>query len=1355
MDSDSPTAANRPFRFQIALTFLSLFFGGLASSRGDLPHAIVLLIKDPSSKYPGKSHWIWNLRFAARLVAQATERGHEVFFHLACHDYQSRHRAELRSRPLKKPPYIRDHCDPATGDEVCCTFFRGTIESARVIGSVWLDIDYGDSGHQKTNLPPDRAAALNLVDEIGAEFFSPSMVIDSGHGFHCYWLFREPWVIEQETEKDRALVLVRAVESLAGTVTARIGVERTGSPWALDATHDLARVLRVPGTVNRKSDPPVAVRTERIVEARYNPSDLEDHPSIEALLAEHHALGRRRSSSSRKSAIHTVRRLDPPSPLTEERAREMQQRAEMIAKIDSNFASLWRHELDEEIAAAQQADKRPVDTSFSTYDFRLAQAVLSKGWSPEDTLDLLRAHYVQHGRDPDAKSASYYLRTVENALPDDSDSDEQVERIPPAPEATRPVVTNAAEARQAAREVNEEWEPGTQSLIFCGWPGTGKTTAAGHVAIESLHSRARGYESGVAVLVLPTRDLVSEKAAALAEHARELGLSTSVHPWFGRSKDPDSGSFCQAIDRQQLRAELHLMTCHVCPLRESCEETPGNFQHTRMARIELMRAARKGDAPPVLFIVTSSLLPWLWKDLPQRIPIILDDAGAAFGLTREIPLRHLDVLSAAAHARQFVEDRLAGGEVSIADLVREREEWESREHLRSTARETMRRDLRSSADSARAGKVARAWARRAEVPERRLVSLIRKHWKAEGSSTLLRLVAGLERQSDALHVVLAADLTARVLDAIVLPKSKKKEEKSDRITEAVASLPAVTRRGLQSDLVIPPPAKGRAPSWPWDESHITDGRDLRPAFSRMAIDVAKEAVLGFPPVVSRHGPRSRERGDPEHSVYLPDHELVRRARKGWVTWLGVGPMPRQVQDSLSARQEVVLARPRNLLTVVALVEQRQLKNGDVVYLSFGPAGRQPDRPNLADRITRDFYSALRTRVESGAASLDGRPLRRLGAILHQIDWEELGKPEHVGYYGRDQAGTDQLQDRDVLVVRRCVPPLAEAARIAECLRRALRLEPVRFPDLISSVERYWEGGRESVRTFTLADPLGRDVARFHELHFQLNAVGRCRPLSNTCEGRVVILLAGRPFDWIRPDFRYLTPRLMDELGLKAEIPGPVDTQALLEQHNETRARHIESRRAEIRRIFESDGARSNAELARHFGVAVSTIRRDLQALEARGEGESLRATRAIKVLIPRVSGSDSPVDLPEARLVVSTIRTRRGSAPALSTVTRTLRRIKTELERTSPGFQPCLLPSRSDEARNLRRVVDAVHELMGIDVDAAGPAAGATPRSEDRADLPLSIEDPILMTSEDWDLIQPEPWPETDSTPDHDQTGDE
>ncbi len=67
----------------------------------------------------------------------------------------------------------------------------------------------------------------------------PSLVVCSGRGFHAYWLFAEP--VRVRDVDDRAHQVVQANRILARRLDG-------------DAVGDLARVMRVPGTINPKTN---------------------------------------------------------------------------------------------------------------------------------------------------------------------------------------------------------------------------------------------------------------------------------------------------------------------------------------------------------------------------------------------------------------------------------------------------------------------------------------------------------------------------------------------------------------------------------------------------------------------------------------------------------------------------------------------------------------------------------------------------------------------------------------------------------------------------------------------------------------------------------------------------------------------------------------------------------------------------------------------------------------------------------------------------------------------------------------------------------------------------------------------
>ena len=141
---------------------------------------------------------------------------------------------------------------------------RCPADQAIGIIGVWVDVDIAGDAHKKGNLPQTIEQAQELAGALGVV---PTFVVHSGHGLQYWWLFEKPWIFADADDRHRAQDLVRRFQAAI-----RANAEARG--WSLDSTHDLARVMRLPGTWNHKGDP-VQVRILEInPTARYSPSDL-------------------------------------------------------------------------------------------------------------------------------------------------------------------------------------------------------------------------------------------------------------------------------------------------------------------------------------------------------------------------------------------------------------------------------------------------------------------------------------------------------------------------------------------------------------------------------------------------------------------------------------------------------------------------------------------------------------------------------------------------------------------------------------------------------------------------------------------------------------------------------------------------------------------------------------------------------------------------------------------------------------------------------------------------------------------------------------------------------------------------
>lgn len=121
---------------------------------------------------------------------------------------------------------------------------RGGADDVQQIGWLWADVDTADGEHKpaKDGLPhPTREQAMDVL--LAAPWGPPTLTIDSGGGFHAYYVLLEPLDGHEERTEE---LLARFDQWLAQAFNSRgLTVDR-----GLSA--DLARILRPAGTANRK-----------------------------------------------------------------------------------------------------------------------------------------------------------------------------------------------------------------------------------------------------------------------------------------------------------------------------------------------------------------------------------------------------------------------------------------------------------------------------------------------------------------------------------------------------------------------------------------------------------------------------------------------------------------------------------------------------------------------------------------------------------------------------------------------------------------------------------------------------------------------------------------------------------------------------------------------------------------------------------------------------------------------------------------------------------------------------------------------------------------------------------------------
>lgn len=127
---------------------------------------------------------------------------------------------------------------------------RSQIKYIAAVNCLFGEWDAKDHGNSKESA----ADALRAIEP------PASVVIDSGGGWHAYWLLDEPWILKTDADRDRASKIQAA------------WVRHVGSD---KSSKDIARVLRVPGRLNHKYTPPRQVAFRRKdFDTRYALDDL-------------------------------------------------------------------------------------------------------------------------------------------------------------------------------------------------------------------------------------------------------------------------------------------------------------------------------------------------------------------------------------------------------------------------------------------------------------------------------------------------------------------------------------------------------------------------------------------------------------------------------------------------------------------------------------------------------------------------------------------------------------------------------------------------------------------------------------------------------------------------------------------------------------------------------------------------------------------------------------------------------------------------------------------------------------------------------------------------------------------------
>ncbi len=258
---------------------------------------------------------------------------------------------------------------------------RVTSANSAGIAGMWADIDIADTVHKKQNLPP----SIEAAQEVLLAEYPPSITVNSGHGLQCWWLFRESWIFKDAGERALAQRRARVWHSLLSKSFQAQG-------WTLDATHDLARVMRLPGTFNHKSGDARPVEVIGVSDFRWS-LDLPAPEEIQSELLTSEA----RTPAATEIVIGALL-LDPE-------AEPPVDKLETLLEAIPEFARSWNR---------KRTDFQDGDQSPSVYDQSLAYWAVMGRWSDDEIAALIISHRRRWGYDLKLRQ-DYYQRTIAKA----------------------------------------------------------------------------------------------------------------------------------------------------------------------------------------------------------------------------------------------------------------------------------------------------------------------------------------------------------------------------------------------------------------------------------------------------------------------------------------------------------------------------------------------------------------------------------------------------------------------------------------------------------------------------------------------------------------------------------------------------------------------------------------------------------------------------------------------------------------------------------------------------------------------------------------------------------------------------
>ncbi len=140
---------------------------------------------------------------------------------------------------------------------------RGGNNHAAVMTALYADLDCCEGHH--AGIKPSRAEVLDMIGS-GDVLPKPTLLVDSGGGYHAYWVFDQPLELVGDNK-------VLAEDLLRGLNT-QLARWHEAKGYKYERLKDLARILRPVGTFNHKKGDHKRVQSVWLTEDRFDPKKL-------------------------------------------------------------------------------------------------------------------------------------------------------------------------------------------------------------------------------------------------------------------------------------------------------------------------------------------------------------------------------------------------------------------------------------------------------------------------------------------------------------------------------------------------------------------------------------------------------------------------------------------------------------------------------------------------------------------------------------------------------------------------------------------------------------------------------------------------------------------------------------------------------------------------------------------------------------------------------------------------------------------------------------------------------------------------------------------------------------------------